>query len=163
MNNGTINLATVAPGAVCNQNQLGSIVSQNPATTTGSIVANQLQCTYSPFICEGPDPNKVQRQGFCYLPIADNEISFTPNMPKAYCPAGYFISGSAQVSSTCSCSSGSPVSQPVPVNFGYSYGNYAVNIGVEGVCTCSDDSQGQANVTQMTCSDNNPAITYTPN
>lgn len=76
---------TISQGALCESKHLGRLAGQLNSSGTGKVVASQLQCSYSPVLCDGGD--------YCYLPVNENKIAFHPYWISFECPKGYFIIG----------------------------------------------------------------------
>ncbi len=151
---------TLVAGAACYSQQQGAMTSQNNLTVSGQLISNQLQCQYNMLLCQGNDPNGTPRNGYCFLPIQALNLNVTPNTPDAPCPAGYFITGNATVANVCACTgSGTPISGTFIQYDTVISGGVQVSRGAYGRCNCSN-GPGYANITSMTCTNSNPAITY---
>ena len=151
---------SLVAGTKCNSEQQGAMASQNNQVSSGQLISNQLQCQYNVLLCQGTDPNGAPRNGYCFIPIQALNLNVTPNIPDAFCPAGYFTTGSTSVSNICSCPVGGTPTSGTYIQYDTIYaGNLQVNRGAYGRCNCNNGT-GRANITSMTCSSLNPAITY---
>lgn len=154
---------TLQTGTACTMNQMGAMGSQTMQETSGRLISNQLQCVFNALLCQGSDPQGNPRNGYCFLPQANTKLALVPNVPDISCPQGYFISGTASVDVSCQCQSGSPSSGNYIQYDGVVAYGIQVNRGAHGRCNCSSGGQGLANITNITCSNSNPALTYNVN
>ena len=53
------------------------------------ILRSQLQCTKNLLQCQGIDPNGINLQGYCYLPVSEIAVTYKPNTTNFTCPFGY--------------------------------------------------------------------------
>lgn len=144
------NIATISQGTLCDSKYLGKLVGQLKDSGTGLIVATQLQCVYSPILCDGGD--------YCYLPVNENKIKFHPYTTTFECPKGYFISEMPKVDE-CSFEGRIMVAT---VRY-YSKNKYNLNIAYKADGICLELSSGYVfptNLTEVICSNSNYTLSY---